>query len=65
MHNYTNHTKEIQTYDLIGIGSGPFNISLNVLLQKTNIKSIFLEQSKHILWHPGMLLDDTYMQPHL
>ena len=51
-----------KAYDLIGIGLGPFNLSLAALLQKTALKSLFLEKSEKMAWHPGMLLPGARMQ---
>lgn len=52
-----------QTYDLIGIGVGPFNLSLAALLEKTPyVDSLFLEKKTHFDWHPELMFADTTMQ---
>ena len=49
--------------DFIGIGLGPFNLSLASLLQdKTNLKYRFFEQKAQFDWHAGMQLPDTVLQ---
>lgn len=50
--------------DIIGVGLGPFNLSLNALIQKTNLSSVFLERKSNYDWHDGMLLDNGYLQIH-
>lgn len=50
------------TFDLIGIGAGPFNLSLLSLLQKTNLSTILLEKSPEISWHSEISFDDSIMQ---
>ncbi len=50
-------------YDLIGVGVGPFNLSLAALLDEIeDITSVFFEQNDHFDWHPGMLIEGTKMQ---
>ena len=49
--------------DFIGIGLGPFNLSLASLLQdKTRLKYQFFEQKAQFDWHAGMQLPDTVLQ---
>lgn len=49
--------------DLVGIGVGPFNLSVAALLmQKPSIKTTFFERRESLSWHPGLLLDNTHMQ---
>lgn len=31
-------------FDLVGIGAGPFNLSLGILLKDTVLKSLFLDK---------------------
>ena len=38
--------------DVLGIGLGPFNISLNCLLAKTGLDSLFIDKNKEFSWHP-------------
>lgn len=48
--------------DLIGIGLGPFNLSLAALLEKTDITAKFFEQKAGFNWHKGMILPNTTLQ---
>ena len=50
-------------FDLIGIGIGPFNLSLAVMLEDhPNINAIFIEQKPSFNWHPGLLLPWARLQ---
>ena len=50
-------------YDLIGVGVGPFNLSLAALLDDIDtIEPLFFEQNDKFDWHPGMLIEGTKMQ---
>ncbi|GAF19010.1 LOW QUALITY PROTEIN: siderophore biosynthesis protein, monooxygenase [Bacillus sp. JCM 19046] len=52
-----------QTYDVIGIGIGPFNLGLAALLEeKTTLSTAFFDETDVFQWHPGMLLDGTDLQ---
>ncbi len=49
--------------DCIGIGIGPYNLSLAALMEeKTNLKAKFFDQTPEYQWHPGMLIDLTDLQ---
>lgn len=57
--------------DVIGIGLGPFNLSLAALLVQaneskkavtSNITSLFFEKNSDFNWHEGMLLPKTTLQ---
>jgi len=48
--------------DIIGIGLGPFNLSLAALLTKTDIDAKFFEQKASFNWHEGMILPNTTLQ---
>lgn len=48
--------------DLLGIGLGPFNLSLAALLKKTDINAKFFEQKAEFNWHKGMILPHTTLQ---
>ncbi len=48
--------------DLIGIGLGPFNLSLAALLTKTDLDAKFFEQKAEFNWHKGMILPHTTLQ---
>jgi len=56
------HSMKEPVYDVLGIGSGPFNLSLNALLQKTALKSLFIDKAAKMTWHSGMLLPGARMQ---
>ncbi|MFJ5234324.1 lysine N(6)-hydroxylase/L-ornithine N(5)-oxygenase family protein [Kitasatospora sp. NPDC088391] len=50
-------------YDLIGIGIGPFNLSLAALADRAEtISTLFLDAKPEFRWHPGMLVDGARMQ---
>ena len=50
-------------FDLIGIGIGPFNLSLAALLKPLEQKKIkFFDDKKKFNWHPELMLDDAPMQ---
>jgi len=48
--------------DVIGIGVGPFNLSLAALLTKTDVTAKFFEQKAEFNWHKGMILPSTTLQ---
>lgn len=49
--------------DLVGIGIGPFNLSLAAQLDDVrNVKSAFLEQKAEFAWHPDMMLPGVELQ---
>lgn len=49
--------------DIIGIGLGPFNLSLATLLTKQpSIKGLFFEQKEQFSWHKSMILPHTTLQ---
>lgn len=50
-------------YDFIGIGLGPFNLSLACLTQPIDdLNGLFLEQRDRFDWHPGMMLEGVSLQ---
>jgi len=50
-------------YDFIGIGLGPFNLSLACLADPLpGTRSLFLEKKEAFGWHTGMLVDGTTLQ---
>lgn len=50
-------------FDFIGIGLGPFNLSLAALLnQHTSLKYQFLDKRNEFDWHPGIQLPNAMMQ---
>ena len=53
----------IHKYDLLGIGLGPFNLSIAALAStKDALSTLFLERKKKTAWHPGLLLNEAKMQ---
>lgn len=48
--------------DLIGVGVGPFNLSLAVLLEKTNLNYHFFDSKPEFSWHSEILFKDSDMQ---
>lgn len=50
-------------YNVIGIGIGPFNLSLAALADDVpEISALFLDQQPEFSWHPGLLLEGTVLQ---
>lgn len=50
------------TFDLIGVGAGPANLSLAALLAPETIQLRLLEQRAQVSWHPGLLLPGASLQ---
>ncbi len=51
------------TYDLLGIGLGPFNLGLAALCHDIpNLSTAFIEQKEGFDWHPGLLLPGARLQ---
>lgn len=51
------------TVDFIGVGIGPFNLSIAALShQAEGLSSRFFDGRPHFAWHPGMLVPDCHMQ---
>ncbi|WP_430475190.1 lysine N(6)-hydroxylase/L-ornithine N(5)-oxygenase family protein [Thalassospira lucentensis] len=49
--------------DLVGIGIGPFNLSLAAQLDGiSDVKSAFLDQKAEFAWHPDMMLPGVELQ---
>ncbi|QUW82651.1 SidA/IucD/PvdA family monooxygenase [Streptomyces mirabilis] len=49
--------------DLVGIGIGPFNLSLAALAHPlSELDSVFYEQRPGFDWHPGLLIDGATLQ---
>ncbi|MFE3085000.1 lysine N(6)-hydroxylase/L-ornithine N(5)-oxygenase family protein [Streptomyces albidoflavus] len=53
-----------QPHDLVGIGIGPFNLSLAALAHgiPDTPRTAFFEQRPAFHWHPGMLIDGATLQ---
>ncbi|WP_244443453.1 SidA/IucD/PvdA family monooxygenase [Bradyrhizobium sp. Ai1a-2] len=48
--------------DVIGIGIGPFNLSLAALIEPTPLRARFLEKCEGFCWHPGLALPNSRLQ---
>ncbi|GAA1365190.1 lysine N(6)-hydroxylase/L-ornithine N(5)-oxygenase family protein [Streptomyces beijiangensis] len=55
---------EDQPHDLVGIGIGPFNLSLAALADGVHggIAAAFYEQRPAFHWHPGLLIEGATLQ---
>ncbi len=52
-----------RVHDLVGVGIGPFNLSLAALADALpDLDVRFLERAAEFRWHPGLLLDDARLQ---
>ncbi len=52
-----------QPYDLVGVGIGPFNLSLAALTEPVDgVGALFLDSRPEFSWHPGLLLDGATLQ---
>ncbi|THD40679.1 lysine 6-monooxygenase, partial [Enterobacteriaceae bacterium ML5] len=52
--------------DLIGIGIGPFNLSLAAMAKDTEkLNTAFFDANPEFSWHPGMLLPTATMQTYV
>jgi len=53
----------MRTYDLVGVGIGPFNLGLAALAHPIeDLDVLFLEARDDFSWHPGLLLDWATLQ---
>ena len=53
----------IPTDDLLGVGIGPFNLSLAALLDPVDgVDAVFFDQADGFAWHPGLLVEGTTTQ---
>src|SRR3979411_2214723 len=50
------------TLDAIGVGAGPFNLSLAALLAPTGFKARFFDKNAGFEWHPGLLFPEATIQ---
>lgn len=49
--------------DLLGVGIGPFNLSLAALLTRVRtVKSYFFDAKNEFSWHPGLMLPNSEIQ---
>lgn len=52
-----------EPYDLLGVGIGPFNLSLAALAHsEPDLRCLFVDQRDRFSWHPGLLLDGAMLQ---
>lgn len=50
-------------HDLVGIGLGPFNLSLACLSSSIDsLDAVFFDRNSEFNWHPGMMLEDAHLQ---
>ena len=56
----TNH--EEGTLDVVGVGVGPFNLSVAALLHPLGLRARFFERSPQFNWHAGLLFDESTLQ---
>jgi lysine N6-hydroxylase len=50
-------------HDLLGVGIGPFNLSLAALLDPVgDLDAVFCDQAEAFAWHPGLLLEGATTQ---
>ncbi|WP_402372570.1 lysine N(6)-hydroxylase/L-ornithine N(5)-oxygenase family protein [Isoptericola rhizosphaerae] len=53
----------MSTYDVVGIGIGPFNLGLAALADPlADVDAVFLDQADEFRWHPGMMLEGATIQ---
>ena len=50
------------TLEAVGVGVGPFNLSLAALLAPTGFQSRFFDRSAGFRWHPGLLFPEATIQ---
>lgn len=52
-----------EPYDVLGIGIGPFNLSLAALAEPLpDVSAVFFDGRPGFSWHPGMLLEGATLQ---
>jgi lysine N6-hydroxylase len=50
------------TLDAVGVGVGPFNLSLAALLAPTGFNARFFDRTVGFQWHPGLLFPEATIQ---
>ncbi len=50
------------TLDAVGVGAGPFNMSLAALLAPTGYNARFFDKNADFEWHPGLLFPEATIQ---
>nr|WP_254663111.1 SidA/IucD/PvdA family monooxygenase [Haladaptatus sp. W1] len=58
----TGDERSTDSYDVVGIGLGPFNLGLAALLDDTESDALFLERKPEFEWHGGMLMEDATLE---
>lgn len=57
---------DMQHYDVVGVGIGPFNLSLAALAEPLrenhSLQPLFLERRPEFAWHRGMMIDGATLQ---
>lgn len=54
---------QTKVYDILGIGIGPFNLSLAALAEPLkDLECLFVDANSGFNWHPGMLLESSRLQ---
>ena len=48
--------------DAVGVGAGPFNLSLAAMLAPTGFKARFFDKNAAFEWHPGLLFPEATIQ---
>lgn len=52
-----------ERFDLVGIGIGPFNLSLAALGDRLpGFRSVFFERGPEFRWHPGLMIEGATIQ---
>lgn len=52
-----------RTYDVLGVGIGPFNLGLAALADPLDdVDAVFLDRRDGFSWHPGMMLEGATIQ---
>jgi lysine N6-hydroxylase len=58
----TSNVQRAGPFDAIGVGVGPFNLSLAALLAPTSLRARFFERNAEFQWHPGLLFPESTIQ---
>ncbi|MEP7762645.1 SidA/IucD/PvdA family monooxygenase [Sanguibacter sp. 25GB23B1] len=54
---------DLRTYDVVGIGIGPFNLGLAALSAPlAELDAVFLDSADGFSWHPGMMIEGATIQ---
>lgn len=56
-------TRDDVTYDIVGVGIGPANLSLAALAEPLDgLHTAFFERESAFRWHPGLMIDGAALQ---